>query len=345
MTAEPVVTVGSATLRAAAAAISELAREVGDSPEADRPHGFRHLLRADVHDVVMRCTVDGEDADPQDLRELADAVRKHVPEGAEAGLNPRVEVFVRLLREDAFDAAWTLAHDNASGVLHPSRPQATWAGGSNLTSQLALPTFVDGEHVYAWLPGFRDPRWAVPDHIYDLTERVVLRANLDTAQLQAGGLRLSGQGYLGLLVATTDDEVTIELRGPNDARVEVPAVRMRRPELVHPKGPALTRLAWGGWSARVDLGRLSEQPGSWRAHLRVVQQGVRRQRRLGTTRGPLVAADLPTERYVWQGCTYQLTSDGTSDALIVKVGRLPPVSRRLIRRTRGVLRRAVPGGR
>ena len=275
---------------AAAEALPRAVRAVEQLPKSERREALLRLLRANVHDVAVRATVE-DGRGPGELAALADAVRDHVPAGAEDELNPRATVFVRLLRQGALEPAWMLAHDNASGVVRATRHVSTWAGGSTLRSRLPLPTLVDpgpDRLVHAWLPGFRDPRWSLPDELFDITDRVVLRGVLDEAVPRDGALHLFGAAYLGLLTAGPDDAVLIRFHGPGGAGpVTVAASRGRRPDLVQKDGPELTRLAWAGWSARIDLAALAPHPGSWRGELELVQQGVSRREPLGVRRGPL----------------------------------------------------------
>ena len=176
-----------------------------------------------------RLATDGRgDALPADrLAELAAAVRARVPQGAEDRLPPRVRTLIRLLRRDALEPAWTLAEDNAAGVVRPTRAQSMWAGGSFASSRLPLPTVVDDDgRAFAWLPGFRDPRWGVPDDVYNIDNEVILRCSLDLVLLRRGVLHLSGGGYLGLLETSAQDSVVVVLNGPDGAEHRVPARRV-----------------------------------------------------------------------------------------------------------------------
>ena len=160
-----------------------------------------------MHDAVRREAVDLDAAPVERLRTLADAVRTSIPDPVEDELPPRVRVFVRLLRRDALEPAWTLAADNASGFVHATSAVSTWAGPGHARTQLPLPVFVEDRAVFGWLPGFRDPRWAVPDDVYDLAADVDLRARLDRASFGSDRLHLAGSGWLAHLSARADDTV------------------------------------------------------------------------------------------------------------------------------------------
>lgn len=296
----------------------------------ERAHALRRLLRAEVHDAVMRLSADHharyDEPTVADLRALAAVVRDDVPAGAEDRLGVRVRVFVRLLRRDTLEPAWMLAQDDASGVVRPSKAASTWAGGSRLGSALPLPTHVEGGHVYAWLPGFRDPRWGVPDEVFDISGDVVLRGELDEAILVGGRLELYGSAYLGLLAAGPDDEITIALSGPAGTRYRVHAERVRRPDLVKPSGPDLTRLAWAGWRASVELAPMLNAPGVWRPRLEIVEHGIERSELLGRRRGPLAQPRPEPVPHRFGAATICLERTEKNAGLQVRVRRLSAAS-------------------
>jgi hypothetical protein len=311
-------------------------------PDGERETALRELLRTEVHDPVMRLTVDHDDVLVDELRELAALLRDSVPEGVEDRLPPRVRVFIRLLRREAFEPAWTLAHDNASGVVRPTRAASMWAGGSFFTSRLPLPTLAEDGQVYAWLPGFRDPRYDVPDEVYAIDREVVLRGELEVALLHGRELRLFGIAYLGQLEAGAQDRVSIEFSGPEGAKHRAAGVRVRRPDHVKPNGPDLTRLAWSGWYANVDLRPLLATPGAWRANLELEEQGVRRTRRLGRDRGPLAQPELTDGRiHETSGHTVRLDSD-KDGTMVLRIARLGGSARVVPRPVRRAVRRLRP---
>lgn len=261
-------------------------------PAPEQGKAFERLLRIQAHDPVMALTVEHEQPVLAELAELAAVVREHVPQHAESKLAPRLRIFVALLRRDALEPAWTLAHDNASGVLRPTRAPSMWAGGSYVKSRSPLTTVIEDGRVYAWLPGFRDPRWHVPDDVYDIGTDVVLRSRLDLALTDDDALTLSGFGHLSWLDASEHDTVTIRFTNPGAASHTARATRARRPDLVKPSGPDLTRLAWSGFTARTPLAPLAAVPGSWQVRIEVEQRGATRRGVLGRKRGSLASTEL-----------------------------------------------------
>ena len=238
----------SEKLRDAALALPALVQEAEQLPVEERTRALRKVLRTQVHDPAMRAT--GSDAGPADLTDLAAAVRASVPDAVEDGMEPRLRVFVRLLRRDALEPAWTLAGDNASGVVAQATSGVSmWAGPTMVRHAAAAADLIEnGAAVFAWLPGFRDPRCDVPDDVYDLAADVGLYLRLDRARFDADRLALSGVAWITPFDAGEDDVVTVRLEA-DGRQVRVPATRTRSPEHVRELGPALTQLAWAGWRA------------------------------------------------------------------------------------------------
>jgi hypothetical protein len=325
------------------ATLAQRVHGLAELPPDERDEALRTLLRTDVHDAVMQLTVDSDEMLLDDLRELGELIRTSVPDDTENRLPVRVRVFVRLLRRGAYEPAWTLAHDNASGVVRPTRATSMWAGGSFLTSRLPLPTHLEDGRVYAWLPGFRDPRYGVPDDVYAIDSDVVLRGDVDLAELRGPSLRLYGTAYLGLLDARPQGRVALALAGPDGAAHRVDAARVRRPDHVKPSGPDLTRLAWAGWHAEFDLAPLLAVPGTWRINVEVDEQGVQRSRPLGRSRGPLAAPELftaPARRIKGLAVRLDNAADG---ALVLRISRMSLAARVVPAPLRRVLRRLRSG--
>ncbi|MEV7420379.1 glycosyltransferase [Streptomyces sp. NPDC089919] len=74
------------------------------------------------------------------------------------------------------------------------------------------PTVIDGDRAYAPYPGFRDPAGALPDELYDLTSRVVLRQELTDHHWDGPVLRLTGRARLTGLGPGTGTRTGILLR-------------------------------------------------------------------------------------------------------------------------------------
>jgi hypothetical protein len=291
----------------------------------------------------MQLTVDSDDVLLDELREYGELIRNSVPDGVEDRLSVRVRVFVRLLRRGALEPAWTLAHDNASGVVRPTRATSMWAGGSFLTSRLPLPTHIEDGRVYAWLPGFRDPRYGVPDDVYAIDDDVVLRGGVDLAELRGRRLRLYGTAYLGLLEAGPHGLVALSLAGPDGVTHRVPATRVRRPDHVKSSGPDLTRLAWSGWHAEFDITPLLAVPGTWRITVELDERGVQRSRVLGRSRGPLAApelVDVPARQLNGRAVRLDNAADG---ALVLRIAPMSATARVIPAPVRRTLRRLRAG--
>ncbi|MGI8761735.1 MAG: hypothetical protein ACR2LF_10680 [Jatrophihabitantaceae bacterium] len=295
---------------------------------------LHRMLLAEVHDPVLRATAGAEAVPDRELGELGAALRACVPAGAEDRLDPRVRVLVRLLRRDAVAAAWALAQENASGVVEQRSAQSTLSGAARTSVRLPLLTLVEGNRVYAWLPGFRDPHWPVPDEVYDLTADVAARCGLDLARLRGEHVQLGGWAHLTVLAARADDAVSVALDGPGGARFDVPAQRVRRPDLVRGTGEALTRLAWAGWQAQVPIAPMLATPGTWRVGVTVGHGEVVRTAQLGPRRGPLAAARLIATPHELRGRVARLStgSQGALTVLVQPLGARARVVPRPVRR-------------
>jgi hypothetical protein len=203
-----------------------------------------------------------------------------------------------------------------------------WAGGSFLTSRLPLPTHLEDGRVYAWLPGFRDPRYGVPDEVYAIDSDVILRGDVDLAELRGRTLRLHGTAYLGLLEAGPRGRVALSLAGPDGAAHQVEATRVRRPDHVKSSGPDLTRLAWSGWHAEFDITPLLAVAGTWRITVELDEQGVQRSRVLGRSRSPLAATPLFENNPALELSGRAVRLDNAADgALVLRIARMGPAAR------------------
>lgn len=293
-----------------------------------------------VHDAVTQVAASAERATPGAFAGAAAAIRSLVPLGAEARLGIREAVLIALLRHGALEPAWTLAEDNASGVVRARARGITWAGGPQSHIRLPVPTLADGPRVYAWLPGFRDPRWQVPDSLYDITDRVEPRVTLSRLTVRSRHLDVAGAAWLTELTARRDDVVTVVLAGPGGSERQVVAERVRTPERVAESGPGLTRLAWAGWHAAVDLAGLRSRPGTWSLAIQVAQGGLRRSGALGPCRVGLGEQVCPPSSHLAAGRGLRLTS-GPDGALALVVDPLSSPARLLSPPLRG--RRSLGG--
>jgi hypothetical protein len=191
-------------------------------------------------------------------------------------------------------------------------------------------------HVFAWLPGFRDPRFGVPDDVYDVTSGALVGGRLQGVRFADGRLQLGGSAFLRSLTARADDEITLVFSGSDGAERRVRASRVRSPEHVRPRGPELTRLAWAGWRAEVDLADLA-MPGRWRVAIEVAQNDLRRAEPLGVRRGAVAAAMRQSRPREAAGCWLALESENNG-AMVIRVQRLGLSARILPRSVRALLR-------
>lgn len=329
------------TLRDAAQRFTDgVATVEGLSDSPARSKTIRSLL-VRSHRDVMQVAAGAHVALPRELDELAVAIRSLVPEGVEDALAVRQRVFVRLLRLGAVDPAWTLVEDNSTGVVRSARTGIKWAGGQDSNVALPLPTVVHGGTVHAWLPGFRDPRWDVPDSVYDITDRVRLKVVLEDIALERGVLALAGSAHFSELAANADDDVTVVLRGPQGRVHRIRATRLRTPKYVKVKGPELNRLVWAGWHAAIDLKVLRKSPGRWTVWLELARGDLCGRRRLGRSRGAyaeLVRRAGPVEA---NRMVFRLSSSKNNE-LLLTVRPLGLTARLLPRPLRDALRRLRP---
>ncbi|MGW8378972.1 glycosyltransferase family 2 protein [Streptomyces sp. ODS28] len=148
----------------------------------------------------------------------------------------------------------------------------------------ALPApavLVEGERAYAQYPFFRDPRRAVPEDCYDITEELKPRHHLAAAELHGTALRVSGHASLpGLDGAGLRAEFVLREhhRGTEHRLVTSPApVPYDSPGAV-------------GFAAAADLlalpggGRLDH--GMWDLYLELGTGQLTREARLGSQRAP-----------------------------------------------------------
>jgi hypothetical protein len=235
----------------------------------------------ELHDLLVAETASYDDPPYDLLSAVADAMTD-----SDEKLTPRVAVAIRLLDAGALDAAWAVIRDNAIGVVTRTVRTSTSSGARPTEARLPLATFVEPPRVYAWLPGFRDPRFAAPDAAYDMTDAVGASVRLDEAWWEAAVLHLCGRATLRHLASSADDAVTLLLRRDGGAAVDVAAARLRRPDHVRGTGVELTRAAWAGWSVRVDAAAIPR--GMWSLRLRLAQHGIEREVPLGRSRAAVV---------------------------------------------------------
>jgi hypothetical protein len=232
----------------------------------------------ELHDLLMRATPALPDP-PLARLEAAAALAGEIAADVIDAMAPRPRTVFRLLRSNSLTAAWAVLVENASGIVD----------GAWTSWRLPLLTRIESGSVFAELPGFRDPRYAAPDDCYDITETIALKHGLD--EICSAGAVLAFGGWAALDVLSTDanEQVRLIATGSN-AEVAVVGRRIRRPDLVTARGEALTRRAWAGWAAGLDLADEAFTVGGWALWLDVDHEGVSRRVPLGASSGHLAQA-------------------------------------------------------
>jgi hypothetical protein len=284
------------TIAEVEAAFVALRTSLSDEPPPDRS-GLLRILR-DLHLLLVRVTPSST-SPPVDCLQAAAALAADVSDDIADALAPRPRTVCRLLRAGAWPAVWELLAENAVGVVEEDFTASTATGTPRATSRLPLLTRIEAPTVFAELPGFRDPRYDVPDACYDITGTISLRHGVDEVVIESAALVLSGWAALDIL-ATDPAEVVSLVAQRTDGEIAVAGRRIRRADLVTGRGEALTRRAWAGWSARLDLADPRLRPGSWLLSLQLDHGGVRRKVPLGREATALaaaaVAASMPVGR-------------------------------------------------
>ncbi|MET9963341.1 glycosyltransferase [Streptomyces sp. NPDC006326] len=145
---------------------------------------------------------------------------------------------------------------------------------------------VDNGRVYRCYPFFRDPAAALPDVLFDVTDRLKARHHLASMSWQGGRLRLTGHAYIQSLgTGRMESELVLRARETGQEHT-VPVKARPTPELAG-KDP---ELAMAGFSADVDLATLAAgeplAPGTWDCFLNVRADGITRTVRLGRRHAP-----------------------------------------------------------
>jgi glycosyltransferase involved in cell wall biosynthesis len=193
---------------------------------------------------------------------------------------------------------------------------------------------VEGDHVFAGFPHFRDGT-GIPDRCFDIARELSIEQRLDRAALVDGRLELAGQAYLQRLGGTT----TIELRRwPRGERLVVPTEVVPTPQL----RDRHVRYRTSGFRATIDPrtvaggGRIRR--GSWTIRLVVGTPAVQR---AVAVRAPRRGGAVPRDGRRSPGLELAVMASGE---LRLRVGRPNPVSR-TIEGLDGLLVRAVRLGR
>lgn len=281
MAADPLTPIPLDELRDAVAATTGRLGDAETIPE-------QRSILTDVYHACLRATPGLEDPPIELLTELASGVGD-VPSNVVGGLNPRARVMFRLLEAGAFEAAWLVCETSAAGLVFEPTTATTSSGAPRARPRFPLVVHVEAPKVYAWLPGFRDPRYDAPESCYDISSLVKLRARVDVVRIERSTMVVGGSASLSLVMPDANERVRLIARSDEDTRVITTGQRLRRPDLVSGVGDGLRRAVWSGWSVGLDLRKLRAKPGVWALALDVTHDGVRRAAPLGGEVGELAA--------------------------------------------------------
>ncbi|MEU9063496.1 glycosyltransferase family A protein [Streptomyces sp. NPDC048430] len=190
---------------------------------------------------------------------------------------------------------------------------------------------VEGGRVFTTLPFFRDPDTALPDDLFDITDRMTVSQQLTGIRWTGSILGLDGFAFFEQL-STRDRATKVVLRERISGAEERFSVTARRDEkLVNSKGKPR---AMGRYSARVNLRQTSSgwpvAPGIWDIYLSVSFEGITKEVRVGreraqevdlTSRAPVHIAPSPTSAQHELVATLFCTEAG--DLSIEMAERLP----------------------
>jgi hypothetical protein len=239
---------------------------------------------AALYDSLLAATAAG-DVLPASLLADATAAARAADDEAVEALPPRARVTMRLLRAGEAEPAWLVAIDSATGVVQRSFRASTSSGAPRADWALPLLTAVEPPHVYAELPGFRDPRYAAPDAAYEIGASIKLRCHVDEVIVAATPV-FAGWAALDVLPTEPDDIVAV-VATRDGTEIRWTGTRHRRADLVGGSRETLRRRAWAGWSVAVDPADLPAEGGRWALWLELGHGGLSRRARLGRSVGEL----------------------------------------------------------
>lgn len=263
-------------------------------------HGFDKTAVLTLHDVLRAVTGTVEEA-PGELLERASSIAGTADEDVVEALAPRPRIVMRLLRAKQPAAAWLVLIDNATGAVRRDFRASTSSGAERADWSLPLLTRVEPPDIYAELPAFRDPRFAVPDELFEIGSAVKLRCHVDEVAVGRCPV-VSGWAALDHVVTDANEQIAL-VASHDDREVRWSGVRVRRPDLVGGNRETIRRRAWAGWSVECRLEDLVEPHGRWALSIEVTHRGLVRRARVGKSVGELAScavgrplADRPLSR-------------------------------------------------
>ncbi|MFJ8280933.1 glycosyltransferase [Streptomyces griseoviridis] len=248
-----------------------------------RDHLAHRHLTVDVRNIVVGQLVHEPRATQQKmLAQLADAIEPLLHEGMEQRLSAMARLRLHLVRHRMLDELIAL-------VAFERDLEESGA---------ATPLLVENGRAYARYPFLRDPARPVPDHCYDVTDRLAVRHHVSRAELSGPTLHLAGHAHLHR-VPTHDVGTELVLR-ERDSGVEhrLPVTHTATPGLGADEDQGRFAYERAGFTARVDIataaGGAPLGDGLWDVSLAVGAQGLSRETRIGRVRAGEVSGATRT---------------------------------------------------
>lgn len=240
---------------------------------------------------TLLATADGVVEPPRRLFEAAERLVSAAEPAVIESLPTRTRIVMRLLQLGLTDAAWAVLVDSATGVVSRAFHATTSSGANRTDWPLPLLTAIEPPDVYAELPGFRDPRYGVPDHAYDIGAAIKLRCHVEDV---VPGRRPLFAGWAALDLLDTEPTESIAIVARHEGvELRWVGIRRRRADLLGGTRETLRRRAWAGWRVELDPAELSSA-GRWTLWLEVGQKGVARRVRIGKSAGGLAERAVGT---------------------------------------------------
>ncbi len=251
------------------------------------------------------------------LRELAGLVARYWTEGLAARLPAVVRLRCHLIRHNLLDGLLSLVRwELGQGV--------TGYGATTLAATNPQ-LHVENGRAYALYPYFRHSTLNVPDDCYDITTELPVRHRVDSAGLNATGLRLTGHAYIDRITTTeVSTEVVLRDRASGHER-RLPVRQTPTLGLGADEDNGCYGYAMAGFDVTIDLAPLP--PGLWDIFLAVGAQGITKQARLGSNRTPSVTTAI-TSLITPQGTAATLYTTKSYGNLTLDIGesqhKVPP---------------------
>ncbi|MEU9283373.1 glycosyltransferase family 2 protein [Streptomyces sp. NPDC048275] len=252
-------------------------------PGPDRDHLAHRHLTVEVTELLAGHLV--HEPHPQQEKALARLAEIITPLWHE-GMSDRLSAMARLRLH-------LVRHQMLDEVLELMKFEKELAD-----SRVSTPLLIDNGRAYARYPFLRDPARAVPDAIYDVTDKVGTRHHVSRAELRGTALHLAGHAYLHR-VAT--DDVTTELvlreRG-SGTEFRLPVTHTATPGLGADADEGQYTYDTAGFKAAVDITTAADgkplDDGLWDISLAVGAQGLSREVRIGSKRAEDVSGQAST---------------------------------------------------